>query len=98
MAPFVLRGWGIGGGVGEWEARAPGSRVSSEQCPQDGIPGWPWGPRKPFFLLETSSTADATARTVLTGQTVQTIRVGAAHFWRRREPDFDLSLARLEMP
>lgn len=67
--------WG-GGGNGCTGAGEPGPVRSSP--PKTVFPG-ARGTKETVFLLETFATADATARTVLAGQTVQTTRVGAAH-------------------
>lgn len=80
----VEHGWRGGGGWGHGRRGAGPARSSG---PKTVFPGGR-GTREAVFLLETSSTADATARTVLTGQAVQTIPCGCGPFlpsWARGE-------------
>lgn len=72
-----VEGWGGDRCTGAGE---PGPVRSSP--PKTVFPG-ARGTKETVFLLETFATADATARTVLAGQTVQTTRVGAAHLEAR---------------
>lgn len=72
----VEHGWRGGGGWGHGRRGAGPARSSA---PKTVFPGGR-GTREAVFLLETSSTADATARTVLTGQAVQTIPRGCGPF------------------
>lgn len=79
---LFLRGWGHGWrGGGRWMHGRRGAGPVRSSPPKTVFPG-ARGTRETVFLLETLSTADATARTVLAGQTVQTTRVGAAHLGR----------------
>lgn len=84
----VEHGWM---GWGSWRHGRRGAGPVRSSPPKTVFPG-ARGSKETVFLLETSSTADATARTGLDGPDGPDNPCGCGPFWSRGEPDFENSI------
>lgn len=79
---FVVRGWSMGGWGGGVGGTGAGEQGQFGAAPPRRYSRVPVGPRKPSFCLKRPQRLMRRLGRALTGQTVQTTRVGAAHSGR----------------
>lgn len=92
VPPFVVRGWSMGGWCGGVGGTGAGEQGQFGAVPPRRYSRVAVGPRKPSFCLKRPQRLMRRLGRALTGQTVQTTRVGAAHSGREGEPDFENSI------